>query len=161
MKHANIRKVVKEVTQLFSDFDIEINLKLKKTPVTIELALSLPRNYIKEKDNKETDISIEDDIEKILQNIKRMEVDDNNEDRSENEKKLVRLKSVLKIKGLDMNQHKLVRVVGGGQCGLNCILLHTTGSEEMAKENASIKNQHTVENWEHIYKKKTVLVCLY
>ena len=80
MKHANIRKVVKEVTQLFSDFDIEINLQLKKTPVTIELAPSLPRNYIKEKDNKETYISIEDDIEKILQNIKRMEVDDNNEE---------------------------------------------------------------------------------
>ena len=53
---------------------------------------------------------------------------------------------------MDIQENKLIRVGGGGKCGLNCISLHTTGSEELADEIAANKNIHIVDNWETIYK---------
>ena len=84
--------------------------------------------------------------------MKSMDVDEYNDDIKEDEKIPQRLNSVLKMKGLDIHEHKLVRVGGGGKCGLNCVSLHTTGSEQLLEEIGANKNQHIVENWENIYK---------
>ena len=46
----------------------------------------------------------------------------------------------------------LRRVGGGGQCGVNCMSLHTTGKEDQATEIRTNINEHIMENWEEIYK---------
>ena len=125
---------------------------INNAPITIELVPSPPRKKVKETANKEADKTIQDDLENIVSSMKDMEVDENNDEIKEEEKIPQRLKGVLKMKGLDINEHKLVRVGGGGKCGLNCISLHTTGSEELSKEIGANKNLHIVQNWENIYK---------
>ena len=172
IKGVEVKEIDKEVTKHCSDCDFEIkagngkdliletiNHKsvctmkpiIKKAPVTIELVSSPPHKKIKETEEGESDVDMQD-IENILQSIKIMKVDDKIEEIMEEEKIPERLKSMLKIKGLDIKENKLIRVSGGGKCGLNCVSLHTTGSEEMADEIATNKNQHIVENWENIYK---------
>ena len=59
-----------------------------------------------------------------------------------------RLGKLMSIKGLDINDHKLVRTGGGGKCGVNCISIHTTGSEALAVEIRQNVNKHIVSNWD-------------
>ena len=59
---------------------------------------------------------------------------------------------MLKIKGICINEYMLRRVGGGGQCGVKCMSLHTTGKEDQATEIRTNVNEHIVEHWEDIYK---------
>ena len=52
--------------------------------------------------------------------------------------------NILKIKGINIYDYKLIRVGGGGKCGANCISLHMTGTENMAEDMAFNKNKHIV-----------------
>ena len=172
IKESEVKEDYKEIKKLCSDCDIEIKAGngkdliletinhqsvcamrpvIKKAPVTIELVSSPPHKKIKETEEGESDVDMQD-IENILHNINITEANDKNQEISEEEKIPGRLKSMLKIKGLDINEHKLIGVGGGGKCGLNCVSLHTTGSEELSDEIAANKNVHIVENWENIYK---------
>ena len=88
-----------------------------KAPVHIELAPSPPRKKIKEIVVGEAEVDTQDDIENILHSMKKMEVDEENEEISDDEKVPDRLKSMLKIKGLDIKENKFIKVGGGGKCG--------------------------------------------
>ena len=70
----------------------------------------------------------------------------------EEEKIPAHLTNILKMKGINIHDYKLIRVGGGGKCGANCISLHTTGTENMAEDIAFNKNKHIVNNWDEIYK---------
>ena len=59
-----------------------------------------------------------------------------------------RLENLLRIKGININDHRLVRTGGGGKCGFNCVSLHTTGSEALADEIRQNSNEHIVSNWD-------------
>ena len=63
-----------------------------------------------------------------------------------------RLAGMLEFKGICINDHRLRRVGGGGQCGVNCVSLHTTGKEDQATEIRTNLNEHIVEHWDEIYK---------
>ena len=63
-----------------------------------------------------------------------------------------RLDQMFKMKGIDIQTHKIIRVNGGGKCGVNCISIHTTGSEENATEIRKNTNEHIVENWDKVFK---------
>ena len=128
---------------------------------TSEPTPSPPHKKMKDTENAE----VEYELEKILNSMKQMEVDEKIEgsmteeiipehiDEIKEEEMLPkRLQNMLGFKGIDITEHKLCRVSGGGKCGYNCISLHTTGSEEMSSEIARNKNEHIVSNWEDIYK---------
>ena len=128
---------------------------------TSEPTPSPPHKKMKDTENAE----VECELEKILNSMKQMEVDEKIEgsmteeiipehiDEIKEEEMLPkRLQNMLGFKGIDITEHKLCRVSGGGKCGYNCISLHTTGSEEMSSEIARNKNEHIVSNWEDIYK---------
>ena len=57
-----------------------------------------------------------------------------------------RLREMLSIKGIDINDHRLRRAGGGGTCGAKCVSLFTTGSEMMAVEIRDNVNNHIVSN---------------
>ena len=59
---------------------------------------------------------------------------------------------MLRLKGYDIKDHKLVNVGGGGKCGVNCVSLHTTGSQNQATEIRINTNEHIVEHWDEIYR---------
>ena len=59
---------------------------------------------------------------------------------------------MLKIKGVNIEDHKIRHVGGGGKCGANCVSLFTTGTEELASEIRTNANRHIIENWDNIYK---------
>ena len=118
IEEAEVKKVSKEVTKQCSDCDMEIKAEngkdliletinhnsvctmkpaINKAPVHIELAPSPPRKKIKEIVVGETEVYIQEDIENILHSMKKIEVDEENEEISEYEKVPDRLKSMLKI----------------------------------------------------------------
>ena len=132
-----------------------------KTIVTNETAPSPPHKKIKDTEDE----AVENEIEKILDSMEKMEVDEKIEESKTGNKIPIqifeikeeemippRFSKMLRFKGIDITEHKLGRVSGGGRCGYNCISLHITGSEEMANEIARNKNDHMVSNWEEIYK---------
>ena len=47
-------------------------------------------------------------------------------------------------KGLNIKDHRLIRTGGGGKCGVNCISVHTTGSEASAAEFSQNINEYIV-----------------
>ena len=59
-----------------------------------------------------------------------------------------RLSDMLSMRGICINDHRLRRAGGGGKCGVNCVSLFTTGSEDMAGEIRNNANEHIVSNWE-------------
>ena len=133
----------------------------KQKIISSEPTPSPPHKKIKDIENAE----VECEIERILNSMKQMEVDEKIEESKteevvlehtneikEEERIPERLQNMLGFKGINIKEHKLCRVSGGGKCGYNCISLHTTGSEEMATEIAINKNEHIVSNWEQIYK---------
>ena len=70
---------------------------------------------------------------------------------SEENKIPERLQSLLAMKGIDIKQYRLRRVGGGGNCGVKCVSLHTTGTEKMANKIRENVNEHIVRNWS-VYK---------
>ena len=129
-----------------------------------EIIPSPPRKKVKDRESKE----VEGALEYVLNKMKKMEVDENeegdmkelykdkgiekvsntmkeketlNQDTEISEDEVIpeRFKKMLLLKGLDIKEHKLIRVGGGGKCGANCISLLTTGEEEMAGDIAENK----------------------
>ena len=108
----------------------------------------------------EVDVEEDGDIEENYKETEKEKITNqnklNNDDKqyeqiNEHEMIRERLKHMLHLKSLDIRQHKLARVGGGGICGYNCIYLLSTGSKEMAEEILRNKNIDIVDNWE-IYK---------
>ena len=107
------------------------------------------------KKTKEIEPDIEPEIERVLTEMENLNVEDIrgvDKEMREEDKIPERLKGMLKIKGVCINDYMLRRVGGGGQCGVNCVSLHTTGKEDQATEIRTNINEHIVENWEEIYK---------
>ena len=54
----------------------------------------------------------------------------------------------MRLQGMNIKDHGLIRVGGDGKCGANCISTHTTGNENLATEIRTNINRHILENWE-------------
>ena len=96
------------------------------------------------KKTKEILPEIEPEIERVLKEMENLNVEDIKkvyEEIREEDKIPERL-----------NEYMLRRVGGGGQCGVKCVSLHTTGKEDQATEIRTNVNEHIVEHWEDIYK---------
>ena len=168
-KHEDI-KVPKSVSKLCSECDLKIEALNGKDLVletikhnsvcimkvvvnaartNIEPIKSPPRKKLKDTESDK----IEEELDNIVNKIKAMDVDDLIiEPMKEEEVIPEQLRNMFKIKGVDISEHKIKRVGGGGKCGSKCISVHTTGSEHLADEIAINKNEHIAANWENIYK---------
>ena len=62
------------------------------------------------------------------------------------------LTKMLNMKGININDHKVIRVGGGGTCVANSISLFATGAENMYEDIAQNKNKPIVNHWNQIYK---------
>ena len=104
----------------------------------------------------EDKINVDIELESIINDLKEMEVDESTNSEpvtplpepkqdkiipaatpipeiKEEEKIPAHLTNILKMKGINIHDYKLIRVGGGGKCGANCISLHTTGTEKYGR----------------------------
>ena len=86
---------------------------------------------------------------KTLELEKHIELEHNIND---NSKIPERLGGLLSMKGISIQDHRLIHTSGGGLCGANSVSLHATGSEANAQDIRENVNQHLVNNWELLYK---------
>ena len=59
-----------------------------------------------------------------------------------------RLSELLWVKGINIEEHGVLRVGGDGKCGARCVAIHTTGTESCAAEIRTNVNRHIIEEWE-------------
>ena len=89
------------------------------------------------KKRKDPEIQVEKDIEKVMLDMENLNVKDNKfvfEVVRDENKVPTRLTEMLRIKGLDINDHKLRRIGEERQCGVKCVSLHITGNKNQATE---------------------------
>ena len=63
----------------------------------------------------------------------------------EEEKLPDRLGEIMRLQGLNIKDHGLIRVCGGGKCGAKCPSVHTPGNENLASEIRINMNGHIIE----------------
>jgi hypothetical protein len=92
----------------------------------------------------------EEEVEIILKRMEDMNVmDENYQILIKEENKIPRrLSELLRVKGINIEEHGVLRVGGDGKCGARCVAIHTTGTESCAAEIRTNVNRHIIEEWE-------------
>ena len=105
------------------------------------------------KKRKEPENDNEIEVEEVLKQMEGLDVkDDVRENKFQKDSKIPnRLTEILRLKGVNINDHIVIRVGGGGKCGVNCVSLHMAGSEHLSSEIRTNVNRHIIENWD-VYK---------
>ena len=88
------------------------------------------------KKRKEPIQDVDNEIETVLQKMEYMAVEEKNmKVKLKEENKIPeRLGEIMRLQGMNIKTHGLIRVGGGGKCGANCISIHTTGNENLATD---------------------------